>query len=224
MRGFTQDTFAFLADLKANNNRDWFEANRDRYDAHWRAPALDLIADVADGMSQLTPPLQAVPKLNGSLRRINRDTRFSKDKTPYSPSLHLIFWAGDHPNKSAGMHVVLHPDEVGYGAGRWGFEGTTLANYRARVTEDADGAALLSALEAAEAVGCTMDAPALARVPKGYDAEGARADLLRRKGVVARTMARGAAPSVIVGSSGADWLMNKTRALLPLIAWVHDLP
>jgi len=224
MTGFTPDTFAFLADLQANNTRDWFEDNRDRYETHWRAAALDFIAALADPMSKLTPKLKAEPKLNGSLRRINRDTRFSKDKTPYSPSLHMIFWAGDHPNRSAGMHFVLHPDSVGYGAGRWGFDGATLTSYRNRVVKKADGDELIVALDQAATVGCTTDDPALARVPKGFEADGRRAELLRHKGMVARTMGDGADPSVIQGAGAADWAMDVTRALMPLIGWVHELP
>ena len=224
MTGFTEDTFVFLSDLKSNNSRDWFEANRDRYDSHWRAPALNFIGEINTAMSALSPSLKAVPKLNGSLRRINRDTRFSKDKTPYSPSLHMVFWAGDHPNRSAGMHIVLHPNEVGYGAGRWGFDGATLTRYRERVVDARDGDALLAALDQAAKVGCTMDAPALARVPKGFEADGKSEELLRRKGVVARTMDGGAKPEQMIGPAAADWTMELTRALLPLIAWVHDLP
>jgi uncharacterized protein (TIGR02453 family) len=223
MTGFTSETFAFLGELKANNCRDWFEDNRDRYEAHWRAPALDFIAALAGPMSEVSPKLIAVPKLNGSLRRISRDTRFSKDKTPYSPSLHMIFWAGDHPNRSAGMHFVLHPGSVGYGAGRWGFAGPTLAAYRDRVV-GAGGDALLAALDQAAAVGCTMDEPALARVPRGFDGAGPRANLLRHKGVVARTIGDGANPSVVQGAGALDWAMGVTRSLMPLIAWAHELP
>jgi len=224
MTGFSPETFAYLNDLSVNNNRDWFEDNRNRYEAHWRAPALDFIAALADPMSRLSPKLKAEPKLNGSLRRINRDTRFSKDKTPYSANLHMIFWAGEHPNRSAGMHFVLHPESVGYGAGRWGFDGVTLTKYRNRVVEKADGDTLIAALDQANSVGCTMDEPALARVPKGLEAEGRRAELLRHKGVVARTKDNGAAPVVVQGAGATEWAMETTRALMPLIAWVHALP
>lgn len=106
---FTDATFRFLGDLARNNAKDWFEANRDRYEAHWKAPAIAFIREIAPRMAALDPPLKAEAKINGSLRRINRDVRFSKDKSPYSPSLHMVFWSGDHPNRSPGMHVVLTP-------------------------------------------------------------------------------------------------------------------
>ena len=216
---FTKETFAYLRDLEANNSKDWFEANRDRYEAHWKAAALDFIADVAGDMSRLAPPLQGVPKLNKSLRRINRDVRFYKDKSPYSARLHMIFWNGDHPNRSPAMHVVLQPGGIGYGAGQFGLEPKALLAHRKRIMGP-DGEALIGALDAAKGVHCIMGEPDLARLPKGFDAEGRRAELLRHKAYVARTHDYLASPSRIIGKGAAAWLMETTDALLPLIRWL----
>lgn len=220
---FTKDTFAFLTDLAANNSKDWFDANRDRYEAHWRAPALAFIDQVADGMGSLDPPHEAEAKLNGSLRRINRDVRFSKDKSPYNARLHLIFWTGGHPNRSPGFHLVLHPDGVGYGAGTWALDGAMLGRYRDRVMDDADRAELTQALTAAETIGCTMGPPDLAKLPRGYQAEGQAADLLRYKALVARTHDRDAPPSKVIGAGGVDWVLGLAQTLAPFNAWVGDL-
>ncbi|MGR3344480.1 MAG: DUF2461 family protein, partial [Paracoccaceae bacterium] len=76
--GFARETFQFLSDLKQNNSKHWFEANRARYESAWKAPALDLIAALAARAAALDPPLKAEARLNGSLRRINRDGRFSR--------------------------------------------------------------------------------------------------------------------------------------------------
>ncbi len=217
---FTSKTFQFLKDLETNNEKDWFEANRDRYEADWKDAALDFIAGISGRMAALDPPLQAAPKLNGSLRRINRDVRFSKDKTPYAPRLHIVFWAGGHPNRSPGMHFVLSPAGVGYGAGQWGIEPAALTALRQRIVDKADGAALIDALNGAETVGCRMGEPDLARLPKGFDAEGRRAELLRYKGFVARTHDRPAPKSRIIGKNAEDWVMETTEALMPLIRWL----
>ncbi|MXQ07156.1 TIGR02453 family protein [Alphaproteobacteria bacterium GH1-50] len=214
----TQKTFDFLADLDANNDKDWFEDNRDRYETAWRVPGLHLIEAVAEDMARLDPPLKAEARLNGSLRRINRDTRFSKDKTPYNARLHLVFWHGSHPNRAPGMHVVLSPEGVGYGAGQWAIEPPRLATLRDRIASDPSE--LLAALDAAGKVGCRMSAPDLARLPKGYDADGPAADLLRYKGFVARTHDAPAPASAIIGAGATDWVMEQTRALLPLIRWL----
>lgn len=216
---FTKETFAFLADLEAENSRDWFEANRAAYEAHWKEAALDFIADVSGDMAGLSPALRAEPKLNKSLRRINRDVRFSKDKSPYNARLHMIFWAGDHPNRSPGLHVVLQPSGIGYGAGHFGLEPAALKAMRRRIA-GSDGDALVAALETAEAVGCRMGPPDLARLPKGFEATGRRAELLRYKGYVARTWDHLDSAEAIMGSKGRDWLRAKAEALMPLVRWL----
>ncbi|MCP4184933.1 MAG: DUF2461 domain-containing protein, partial [Hyphomicrobiales bacterium] len=76
-------------------------------------PALQFIAAMQPIVSEFDPPLKAEARLNGSLRRIHRDVRFSKDKTPYNPRLHIIFWAGCHPNRSPACHIVLSAKHLG---------------------------------------------------------------------------------------------------------------
>ena len=221
--GFPKETFAFLADLKAHNRRSWFEANRARYEAFWKTPALDFIAALGPGMAAMSPPMKAEPRLNGSLRRINRDTRFSADKSPYEPWLHMIFWPGDHPNRGAGVHVVLDERGLGYGAGRWAFEGPVLARYRARLTDATDRAALLAAIAEAEAVGCHLDEPHLKRVPAGHEGDPEWDYLLRYKGIVMRTMEGRLAPDWLHGQAAVDEILGRTRRLMPLVAWLHAL-
>lgn len=217
---FTEATFDFLRDLAAHNEKGWFDASRDRYETHWKTAALDFIADVSEGMAALKPPLTAEAKLNGSLRRINRDVRFSVDKSPYNAHLHMIFWSGSHANRAPAVHIVLHPDGVGYGAGRFGLQPADLAAIRTRIVDKADGEALIAALASAETVGCSMGAPDLARLPNGHEAEGRRAELLRHKAIVARTFDRDAPPSVLIGKDAVRWTMDTTGALMPLVRWL----
>jgi len=220
---FTQSTFDFLADLEANNSKDWFDANRDRYEAHWRSPALGFIDQVSDAMGRLEPPLKAEARLNGSLRRINRDVRFSKDKSPYNARLHLIFWAGAHPNKSPGFHLVLTPDGVGYGAGTWALDKTMLDRYRARILDDADRALFEGALGMAQEVGCRLSTPELARVPSGYEGEGRMAELLRYKTLVARTHDTHPGPEFLTEPGAEDRVIALAEQLSPFNAWIGGL-
>jgi len=74
---FTEETFGFLTALSGNNNRDWFNDNRQRYEDAVRTPALRFIEDIAADLATISPHFQAVPrKVGGSLMRIFRDTRF----------------------------------------------------------------------------------------------------------------------------------------------------
>ncbi|MGI9391718.1 MAG: DUF2461 domain-containing protein [Boseongicola sp.] len=218
---FSNEAFAFLRDLERNNTKEWFEANRHRYEVSWKSAALDFISDIAEDMANQDPPLKAEARLNGSLRRINRDVRFSKDKSPYNPSLHMIFWAGVHPNRSPGMHIVLQSGGVGNGAGQFGIDPKTLSGLRARILDKADGNALQSAVKRAATVDCSMGDPELACLPKGYTAEGPRADLLRHKSFVARTYGDPVSKDVILGPDGKSWVLQTTKALMPLIRWLN---
>jgi len=176
----------FLAELKEDNNREWFEANKLRYQDHVVGPMLDLIGTVDGPVSQLSPPLRAEPRINGSLRRIYRDTRFSKDKTPYHTHVHLIFWAGGHPNKSPGVHLILNAQSYAFGAGHWGLDNDQLERMRAQVMLDG-GEAISRAVGAAAKFGVELDPPALARVPRGFDKDAKGAQWLRHKGLVVKS-------------------------------------
>ena len=80
---FTKSTFAFLDELAMNNNRAWFESNKPRYEALVREPAFDFIEAMGPVLEKFAPAFRAEPrKVGGSLMRVFRDTRFSRDKTP----------------------------------------------------------------------------------------------------------------------------------------------
>lgn len=222
-QGFKPDLFTFLQGLAANNSKTWFEAHRPDYETYVKSAAQDFVASVSSEMAALAPPLQAIPKVNGSLRRINRDIRFSKDKTPYHSYMHLVFWAGDHPNRSAGMHLIIKPDGIGYGAGHFGMTPDVLTAYRKAVCDPIKRKHLLAALKQAEQAGSTLEAPHLVRLPKGFEADEGWEHLLRYKSVVARTMSDKPIPVWLTDGGHVDGLLSLTRAHLPLIAWLHAL-
>jgi uncharacterized protein (TIGR02453 family) len=218
--GLPKDTFSFLRDLRDNNSRDWFEAHRAEYEAHWLKAGLDLIAALAPHCAAMTPRLLAVPKLNQSLRRLHRDTRFSKDKTPYQPWLHLILSTGPAFNKVPGMHIVLKPDGFGFGAGHYGLEPGALDRMRQRMCDPRDRGRLLTALGAAKTVGGDLDPPDLARVPKGYSAAPDWDHLLRRKGLIVRTQSDLPVPDWLMSPDAGPRLAEIIRAHLPVLSWL----
>ena len=218
--GLGQGTFAYLRALAAHNEREWFEAHRADYEAHWLQAGLDLIAELAPLCQAMELRLLAVPKLNQSLRRINRDTRFSKDKTPYQPRLHLILSTGPAFNKVPGMHIVLSPVGLGYGAGHYGLEPEALDRMRARICDPGQRETLLAALDATRAEGSEIDPPDLTRVPKGYDPAPEWDHLLRRKGMIVRTQADQPPPDWLFTPDAPEQLARITRAHLPLLDWL----
>jgi uncharacterized protein (TIGR02453 family) len=218
--GLDRATFAYLGDLAANNDRDWFETHRAEYETYWLKAGLDLIAALGPFCATTAPRLLAVPKLNQSLRRIHRDTRFSKDKTPYQPWLHLILSTGPEFNKVPGMHIVLQPEGLGYGAGHYGLEPAALERMRQRICDPKDRAGLLAALDTASAVQSALDPPELARVPKGFAADADWEHLLRRKCLIVRTQTQRSPPGWLFTAEAPERLAGIVQAHLPLLGWL----
>src|ERR687888_2095108 len=91
-RAFTPALFSFLRDLRENNDREWFNANKQRYEDDVKEPALEFVSDFPPLLEEISPHLVADPRpVGGSLFRIYRDTRFSKDKTPYKTHTGISF-------------------------------------------------------------------------------------------------------------------------------------
>jgi uncharacterized protein (TIGR02453 family) len=218
-RHFDAALVAFLDALAENNNKAWFEAHRADYEAVYVKPALAMIEAVAAPLAKLDPTLAAVAKVNGSLRRINRDVRFSADKRPYSTMLHLVFWSGAHPNRSGGVHVVIAWDHFGIGAGHWAFDPGQLKAYRDVVATSVGARSLSTVLARAGKAGCTLGEPELARVPRGYDADGVSADFLRRKGIVVRSGDL-PIPEALFHPGAVDDLIGRIKPLAPVVRWL----
>ena len=217
--GIPADCIAFLRDLAANNDRDWYQANKGRYESSCLKPALDLITALQAPLAGLDPPLSAIPKMNGSLRRLHRDVRFSKNKRPFAPRLHMIFWAGSHPMRAPGVHIVIAHDHFGVGAGHWAFQPPALARYRAALDDPKALKSLASALAAAEKDGCTLDAPALKRLPRGIAEDHRAAAFFRHKGLVVKSGETGH-PDGMFSENAAALVLGHVRALHPLVAWI----
>ena len=110
----TPKLFRFLDDLRENNNREWFQENKARYEADVRDPVLELIADFAPKLQRLSPHLVADSRPNGgSMFRIYRDVRFSKDKSPYKTHVGVRFPHEDAKNVSRTGILLAHRARYG---------------------------------------------------------------------------------------------------------------
>lgn len=183
---FTPATFRFLRDLRKNNDRDWFEANRERFELDVREPALRFIGDFAPRLRRISPHLVADPRpQGGSLFRIHRDVRFSADKRPYKTHLgiHFRHEAGRDAH-APGLYLHLEPGDVFAGAGLWRPPRAALAEIRD--TLDESPAAWKRALSTRGfAAQWALSGDSLKRVPRGFDPEHPFATDLKRKEFVA---------------------------------------
>lgn len=135
---FTDETLNFLKQLKKNNKRDWFEKNKLRYESVVREPAFEFIEAVGPLLKKVSPHFQAIAKKSGgSLMRVYRDTRFSKDKTPYKTNIGIHFRHEMGKSVHApGYYVHLAPDENFLGLGIWRPDSATLKKIRTHIQEE----------------------------------------------------------------------------------------
>jgi uncharacterized protein (TIGR02453 family) len=219
--GFPKALPAFLRALGDNNSRDWFQAHRSDYEQAFLAPAQAFIEALAPKLAVLGQGLRAEPKVDGSIRRLNRDIRFSKDKTPYNAHLHLIFWRGDKATVSPGFHFVITADRAGAGAGMYAFGKAELERYRTAIGDPDRADRLARAVStAAQAGGGDLDPPALKRVPAGIDPTAPNAELARHKGIVVRRDLP--LDDALFGPAAPDYVLDRFRPLAPVHNWLVD--
>jgi uncharacterized protein (TIGR02453 family) len=184
--GIPRDGVRFLAELREHNDRDWFAAHRETYDRCLLEPARDLVEAMGEELGRAGIEANADPRVGGSIFRINRDTRFSKDKRPYKDHLDLWFWHGEGASRRRpGYFFRLTPDTLVLGAGMHHFERELLERYRAAVDDDTRGAALAGVVAEARRGGYGIGAQGYKRVPRGYDAGHERRELLLHDGLFA---------------------------------------
>ena len=186
---FGPKLFEFLLDLRANNYREWFQENKSRYERHVKEPLLAFIEDFEPYLHSISEHFVADTRANGgSMFRIYRDVRFSKDKTPYKT--HAAAQFRHEAGKSVhapGFYLHLAPDEVFAGVGLWRPDSAALGRIRERIV--ADPAAWEAALDDPGFVEeFDLDGDSLKRPPKGFDPEHPHIEDLKRKDHVATCM------------------------------------
>jgi uncharacterized protein (TIGR02453 family) len=176
---FQRGFFAFLRELRANNNRQWFATNKERYVTEVEGPMLRFIADLGPRMRvQVSKNFIADPRrVGGSMFRIYRDTRFSKDKTPFKPSAGAQFphQARGNDRSVPGFYLHLEPGTCVGGGGIYHPDAVALRCIRDRMVRKP------KEWEAVLRKGVPIEGDALKRPPAGYDPDYRFAEDLKRK-------------------------------------------
>jgi uncharacterized protein (TIGR02453 family) len=183
---FTNATLKFLDELAANNDRAWFAANKPRYEALVREPALEFIAAMAPVLERFAPHFRADPrKSGGSLMRVFRDTRFSRDKTPYKTNIGIQFRHELGKDVHApGFYVHIASDECFFGAGCWHPDPDALGRIRDLVA--ANPKKWFSARDDRKFLAhWELAGDSLTRPPRGYAADHPAIGDLKRKDFIA---------------------------------------
>lgn len=207
---FTPEFFRFLRELEKNNNREWFQANKGRYEEVVQGPAVRFIRDADSRLKKVSPHLLGDPKpFGGSLSRIYRDIRFSPDKSPYKTHVGIHFWhaKAEGMEHSPGIFLHLGSGESGAYSGVWRPESPELKKIRDYIVREPEGwkKVLQSRVQ--------LEGESLQRPPAGYDPKHLFIQDLRRKDFVAAQSFR---DSEVVSPQFLDVFIDACFAMDPL--------
>ena len=207
-QGITAGAFEFYEELQDNNNREWWQEHRDRYQSLVKEPLASLLEELEPRFGP------------GKLFRPNRDIRFSEDKSPYKTAQGAVAAV----QEGVGYYLQISADGLLVGGGYHSHTPAQLARYRNSVDASGTGEVLRQIVEAVAAAGFAVEGEKLKTVPRGYAREHPRAELLKHKSLSA---------SVTLGRQ--DWLGTPAAVqdiaglwedLRPLVDWVsrHAAP
>lgn len=212
----------FLVDLSLNNDRDWFNANRQRYEDDVRTPAFELIRAVEPRLHEVSPHFTAIAKKSGgSLMRIFRDTRFSKNKEPYKTNIGIQFRheAGKDVH-APGYYLHIALDGCFFGAGMWGPDSTALRAIRTAIVERPDDyVAARDEPAFRELFEISDHGESLKTAPRGFPKDHPLIEDLRRKHHIATGPIE---PEALFGQSGVNAIAERIERSQPFMRFMTE--
>jgi uncharacterized protein (TIGR02453 family) len=176
--GFPAEGLAFFSNLQRNNRREWFQPRKAIFEATMKQPMRELVGAVNAAMKSFAPDYVTDPEK--AIYRIYRDTRFSKDKTPYKD--HVAAYFSRRGDKTgAGYYFAVSHKEVAIGGGIYMPEPETLRTMREHLADRHEEFRKILAARAVRQLFTAVQGEQLTRVPKGYPCDHPAADILRMK-------------------------------------------
>jgi uncharacterized protein (TIGR02453 family) len=222
--GFTPAAQRFFRSLARHNDKTWFEANRAVYETALRGPMKALVEALDVRLAGFAPEIIGDPRR--SMFRINRDIRFSKDKSPYKTNAGLWFYhqaagrgVGQEAEGGAGFYFHLDGASSFAGGGIWMPSRPALTKIRDGIAErPAAFRRIIDAPSFRRRFGPLHDEAMLTRVPRGYSPEHPAADLLRHQSF---TVGRDVSAAELASAKLVDRLARDFETALPLIRWLN---
>ena len=215
---FQPALFRFLKELRKNNDRDWFHANKARFEQEVRDPMLGFITALKPRLARLSPHFVVDPRpIGGSLFRMHRDVRFSPDKSPYKTHVAAQFPHARCEGSAPGFYLRLEPGESLAGAGVWHPEAEVLGQVRAAIVSAPNDWKRATR-------GLALDGEALKRAPKGFDPAHPLIEDLKRKDFITGAKYE---ESEICAADFLDRFVDGCRSYAPLVRFLCgalDLP
>ncbi|PIF03883.1 MAG: TIGR02453 family protein [Arcobacter sp.] len=167
--GFSKEGTAFLKKLEKNNSKVWFENNRHIWEKEILAPNKAFIKDMGETLQILVPTIKVIPKVSGSLFKIYRDVRFSKDKTAMKDKIGLLFWQGlGHRMQSSSFYMHYTKEKYFVASGIRSFKPPLLKTYRNYIKNEKHRDSLHLILEELKKKGYKYTQEKYKRVPKDF--------------------------------------------------------
>jgi uncharacterized protein (TIGR02453 family) len=223
--GFPKEGLGFLAELKENNYREWFNERKNDYQELLVKPAQSFVVALGERLTSISEDMIYDTRTNGSgsILRIYRDIRFSKDKSPYNTRLRVRFWEGPGKKKERpGFFVGMDETGGGIHGGLWTFPRPLLENYRKSVQDDDSGVKLVKAIDKIKSFKeYKVGGAHYKRVPRGYVVDHPRADLLRFNGLYVSSPK--IPVSVLMKPELVDVCFEHIQRMVPIHEWLLQL-
>ena len=213
--GFPAAGIDFLKGLEENNNREWFQERKPIFDSAVKAPMMELIEAFNAHLAELAP--KYVTPAAKSLYRIYRDTRFSKDKTPYKNHIAALFPHQNLPkNACAGFFFSIAANSIEFAAGLYSPEPDQLIAVRHYIAENHKELRKLINNSTLQKLMGPMKGDQLTRPPKGFPSDHPAADLVRHKQWVFYTSGT-IDPRLATSPKLLSEFVVRTKALAPFV-------
>jgi uncharacterized protein (TIGR02453 family) len=217
--GFPIEFNQFFADLAMNNNKSWFNEHKKDYEKFVLEPSKLFVIAMGERLGELSSDINAIPMVNKSLFRLNRDTRFNKDKSPYKTNLGIFFWEGGRKRMECpGFYFHVEADNLMLGGGMHIFPKDLLEPYRKAVVGENSGKDLIKTINMLKGEQLTVSGTHYKRIPQGYDPNHENADLLLHNGLY--SMIETNLPKEFYSNKLIDYCFEGFRRMYPLHKWL----
>ncbi len=217
-KGFHEETLKFLVELKFNNTKEWFDENRGRYDRCIVEPSKAFVVALGERLKDISPDIIAEPKVNKSLFRINRDVRFSPDKSPYKTHVGIVFWEGPKKRMECpGFYMQIDPDSMMFAGGMHLLPKDMMEPFRKVVSEEKPAKELADIVEEVKGSGIEVGGLHYKRTPRDFTEDHSYSYFLKYNGVFG--MDTIPIPDEFFGSELVDMAFDRFKKIDPINRW-----
>lgn len=212
MQYFTKDFSTFFKGLAKNNNKAWFDKHRKIYEEHVKKAFVKLVEDLLPEIQKLDPEVRMLPK--EAIFRINRDIRFSKDKTPYNTMVKAAFAQGGRKSSYAGYYIGISADTIHVGGGSFGIDPESLDHIRNHIVKKTPKIIKLSEQKKFKELFGEIKGEKNKRIPSDYQETFKKTDLIANKQFY--YMADYKDPKLITSEKLLPFLVDHFKVITPL--------